>query len=63
MNETRKVVVDTVRSMVRVGFLTLVLYLTASNFDDTESKVIGAYAAAEAGLRSFDWLKKKTDQE
>ncbi len=59
MNELHRYILDTVRSLVRVGFLTLALYLTASDFDDTEAKVIGAYAAAEAGLRGFDWLKKK----
>lgn len=59
MNELHRYVLDTIRSMVRVGFLTGVLYATASNFDDTEATVIGTYAAAEAGLRGFDWLKKK----
>lgn len=63
MNETSKIVADTIRSMVRIGFLTFVLYVTAKEFDESEGKIIGAYAAAESGLRSFDWLKKKTDQE
>lgn len=59
MTNVQHYLLDTIRSMVRVGFLAGVLYLTASNFDDTEATVIGTYAAAEAGLRSFDWLKKK----
>lgn len=62
MSDLRRYVLDTARSMVRIGFLTGVLYCVVENFDSSEAKVIGAYAAAETGLRGFDWLKPKKDE-
>lgn len=62
MNETSKIVADTIRSMVRIGFLTFVLYVTAKEFDESEGKIIGAYAAAESGLRGMSWLGGKKEE-
>ena len=62
MSETRRYVLDTLRSLVRIGFLTWVLWMTAKEFDESEAKIIGAYAAAESGLRGLSWLGGKKDE-
>ena len=63
MSETRRYILDVVRSLIRIGFVTRVLYMTATNFDDTEAQVIGGVAIAEVGIRGFDWTRKKQDKE
>lgn len=62
MSETRRYVLDTLRSMVRIGFLAGVLYATVNSFDADEAKIIGVYAAAESGLRGLSWLGAKKDE-
>lgn len=62
MNETSKIVADTIRSMVRIGFLTGLLYFTVHSFDSDEAKIIAGYAAAESGLRGLSWLGGKKEE-
>jgi hypothetical protein len=43
--------------------VTAALWLTATHFDDTEATVIGGVAAAEFGIRGYDWSRKKQPAE
>lgn len=64
MNDsTKRYVMDVARSLVRIAFVAGVLWMTASNFDDTEATVIGGVAAAEFGIRGFDWSRKRQSGE
>ena len=62
MTDIRRYVLDTVRSCVRIGFLTGVLWATVNSFDSDEAKIIGAYAGVETGIRGLDWLKPKKEE-
>jgi len=57
--DLRRYILDVCRSLIRIGFVAGVLWMTATNFDDTEATVIGGVAAAEFGIRGFDWSRKK----
>ena len=57
--DLRRYLLDLARSLIRIGFVTAALWLTATHFDDTEATVIGGVAAAEFGIRGYDWSRKK----
>lgn len=62
MSDLRRYVLDTIRSMVRIGFLALLLYLLCENFDESEAKILAGAFSIEAGVRGVDWFKSKKEE-
>jgi hypothetical protein len=57
----RTVLLDLIAFTARVVVVSGVLYMTASNFDDTEATVIGAVALYDAGAMGLKKLAKKEE--